>query len=163
VRFIEADRVNNDAASTGVMLTGRTNPNYLLLVEDSDDDAYFFERTLQKSGIRCGIHRVADGAEAIQFLQMVSRSESGTLPVIMFLDLKMPIVNGFEVLDWLQNQSFATQIRVIVLSGSEHQSDKDRAAQSGAKDYLVKPIRVSDLNRFLKDLCPASPEIGARV
>ena len=146
------------------MVTEKTKSNFLLLVEDSDDDAYFFERTLQKSGIRCAVRRATNGAEAIELLQTIFTSEPGALPLIMFLDLKMPIVNGFEVLDWLQHQTFANQVHVVVLSGSEHQSDKDRAAQSGAKEYLVKPIRVSDLNRFLKDVCPASsPEIGARV
>ena len=72
----------------------------------------------------------------------------------------MPVLNGFEVLDWLRHQPFAPQMRVIVLSGSEHQNDKDRAQQLGASDYLVKPVRAGDLDRFLKDVCPAEVERG---
>jgi CheY-like chemotaxis protein len=127
----------------------------VLLVEDSEDDAYFFKRTLQKSGHTCTLYRANDGAEAIQFLQSTATSDSHKLPHVIFLDLKMPVLNGFEVLDWLRQQSFAPQVRVIVLSGSEHQNDKDRAAQLGASDYLVKPVRAGDLNRFLNDICPA--------
>jgi CheY-like chemotaxis protein len=144
------------------MFIDTTKPN-LLLVEDSDDDAFFFRRTLQKSGSGCVCNRVTNGAEAIDFLQNASISDPQTLPKVVFLDLKMPVLNGFEVLDWLQTQTFANQIRVIVLSGSEHQSDKDRAALLGAADYLVKPVSTSDLDRFLRDICPAKPQMGAHV
>jgi DNA-binding response OmpR family regulator len=130
----------------------------LLLVEDSDDDAFFFERALQKSGIDCSFHRVANGEEAIDFLLNASASEG--LPEVIFLDLKMPVLNGFEVLEWLQRQSFHRQVRVIVLSGSEQESDRIRAAEMGAADYVVKPITVSDLNRFLQEVCSA--KMGAR-
>jgi CheY-like chemotaxis protein len=136
-----------------------TKPS-VLLVEDSEDDAYFFKRTLQKSGHTCVFHRANNGAEAVEFLQTASTSNSQTLPHVMFLDLKMPLLNGFEVLNWLRQQSFGPQVRVIVLSGSEHQNDKDRAAQLGASDYLVKPVRTDDLNRFLKDICPAETGKG---
>lgn len=144
------------------MLTEKTKPN-LLLVEDSEDDAYFFRRTFQKSGFQCALHHSTNGAEAIDFLRNVSLSDPEALPAVMFLDLKMPVVNGFEVLDWLQTQTFADRIRVVVLSGSEHQSDKDRAAQLGALEYLVKPLSIRDLDRLLRDVCPAKTEVGAHV
>jgi CheY-like chemotaxis protein len=138
-----------------------TTKSSLLLVEDSEDDAFFFKRTLQKSGMNCVLHRVADGAEAIDFLRSTSISNSQELPKVIFLDLKMPVLNGFEVLEWLQTQTFTPHLRVIVLSGSEHENDKTRAAQMGAMDYLVKPVTTSDLNRFLGDICPVSPQVGA--
>jgi CheY-like chemotaxis protein len=140
-----------------------TTKSSLLLVEDSEDDAYFFKRTLQKSGVTCTVHRVTNGAEAIDFLQTASASGEESLPRVIFLDLKMPVLNGFEVLDWLQTQTFPIPMRVIVLSGSEHSHDKERAAQLGAADYLVKPVKTSDFDRFLRDICPANPETGAKV
>jgi len=66
-------------------------------------------------------------------------------------------------MEWLKTQPFAAQIRVIVLSGSEHNKDRDRAAELGAADYLVKPIRVIDFHRTLGALCQLSSEIGASV
>jgi CheY-like chemotaxis protein len=138
-----------------------TTKSDLLLVEDSEDDAFFFKRTLEKSGLGCTVHRVSDGAEAIDFLQSISDARSDAFPKVVFLDLKMPVLNGFEVLDWLQTQPFTLQMQVIVLSGSEHENDKVRAAQMGAKAYLVKPVTTSDLNRFLKGVCPANPQVGA--
>ena len=134
---------------------------YLLLVEDSDDDAFFFERALQKSGNTCSLRHVTNGAEAIDLIQKVSISNTEAFPSLIFLDLKMPVVNGFEFLGWLQTQPFSNRLSVIVLSGSEHLDDKARAAQLGATDYLVKPVRADDLNRLLRDICPAIPEKGA--
>ena len=131
----------------------------LLLVEDSEDDAFFFSRTLQRTGMACGVHHVTDGAQAVAYLQDQAASESKELPGMIFLDLKTPILNGFEVLEWLRKQPFAADIQVIVLSGSEHEDDKKRAAQLGASQYVVKPIQIQDLQRYLHDLCP--PEIGA--
>jgi CheY-like chemotaxis protein len=133
----------------------------ILLVEDSEDDAFFFKRTLQKSGLNCSISHVANGAEAVGFLEKVMGSDSEDFPQVIFLDLKMPVLNGFEVLDWMQRQNFPVHIRVIVLSGSEHQDDKKRAAHLGATDYLVKPIKITDLQRHLQAICSTTnPEVG---
>jgi len=133
----------------------------LLLVEDSEDDLFFFERTLEKTGMDCKFHRVSNGAAAVDYLKAVAKKKS--VPPVMFLDLKMPVLNGFEVLDWLRTQPFARQIRVIVLSGSEHHADKERATRLGAADYVVKPVGVEDLQRFLRKLCRSKREIGAHV
>lgn len=130
-------------------------------MEDSEDDAYFFKRTLQKSGHTCAFHRATNGAEAVDFLQKASAPDSSTLPRVIFLDLKMPVLNGFEVLDWLRHQSFAGQMRVVVLSGSEYEDDKHRATELGASDYLVKPVRTEDFDRFLQDVCPPENQGGA--
>lgn len=132
---------------------------FLLLVEDSEDDAFFFRRTMEKSGVTCRLHHVTNGAEAVDFLHEAVRDRNADLPHAIFLDLKMPVLNGFEVLEWMRTQTFPVHIQVIVLSGSEHQDDKERAARLGASDYLVKPVKVNDLNRFLHEVCP--PAMGA--
>jgi CheY-like chemotaxis protein len=80
---------------------------------------------------------------------------------VVFLDLKMPVLNGFEVLEWMATKPFPREMRVIVLSGSDHHEDRSRAAQLGATDYLVKPVRVRDLQKLLPDICPK--EAGAQV
>jgi CheY-like chemotaxis protein len=107
------------------------------------------------------LHHVSDGAQAVEFLRNALGSDEQSLPQTVFLDLKMPVLNGFEVLDWMRTQTFPATIQVIVLSGSEHPNDKDRAARLGAMDYLVKPVKVTDLHRLLQDVCPQ--EMGARV
>jgi CheY-like chemotaxis protein len=126
----------------------------LLLVEDSEDDAFFFERTFQESRNSFALHHVQNGAEAIDFLKKAETSNS--LPKIVFLDLKMPVLNGFEVLTWLQKQKFAKDLPVVVLSGSSHEADKTKASDLGARDYLVKPLTVENLNRLLKQMVPGA-------
>jgi len=142
------------------MQTEITNTT-LLLVDDSDDDAFFFTRIIHKSGASCSVQHLPNGAQALQFLQHVLRSRFEGLPQVIFLDLKLPVLNGFEVLEWIRAQTFPPEMRVIILSGSERQEDKDRAAQLGATDYLVKPIKVDELQRLLPDRCWASPKTGA--
>ena len=132
----------------------------LLLVDDSEDDAFFFTRTIHKSGALCSVRHVANGTLALQFLQKALRSRFEDLPLAVFLDLKLPVLNGFEVLEWIRAHTFPPEMQVIILSGSDRQEDKDRAAQLGATDYLVKPIKVDELQRLLPDCCWADPKIG---
>jgi CheY-like chemotaxis protein len=131
----------------------------LLLVEDSEDDAFLFVWTFDKSGIALEVHHVRNGIEAIDFLR--EAQNIGCLPRIILLDLKMPIVNGFEVLAWLQKQTFSPRIPVVVLSGSAQQQDRDRAFLLGADDYLVKPLTAADLHRILGDL--SGGRVGATI
>ena len=67
-----------------------------------------------------------------------NRQFAGDAPFLIFLDLKMPVMSGFDVLQWLKNSGLKPQ--VIVLSGSNDQADRSRAFSLGATDYLVKPI-----------------------
>ena len=145
------------------MTLTNTTKACILLVEDTEDDAYFFKRRLEKSGLDCTLHRVGNGAQAVAFLQKAAASQPEAFPQIIFLDLKMPIMNGFDVLEWLRGQPFGAQMPVVILSGSEHQNDRERAAQLGATDYLVKPITAGDLDRLLRDVCPSKTAMGAHV
>lgn len=124
---------------------------YILLVEDSRDDAFFFERTLRKTGISCKLRHVKDGASAVELLEQALGTSEG-LPDAIFLDLKMPILNGFEVLEWVQEQAWAGTVPIFVLSGSNQTVDRERAARLGAAGYLVKPITKDDLTRKLQTL-----------
>src|SRR5437870_399139 len=96
----------------------------LLLVEDDENDAFFFTHTLEKSGMTCSLSHVTDGRMAVDFLQKASKEQRESLPRTIFLDLKMPVLNGFEFLAWMRTQTFSASIQVIVLSGSEHETDK---------------------------------------
>jgi CheY-like chemotaxis protein len=124
----------------------------ILLAEDCGDDAYFFQRTLKKSSMECELTHVINGATAIEFLSQ----NGGNLifPDILFLDLKMPVVSGFDVLEWIGRASHCCNLKVIVLSGSNDAADGQRARELGAADYVVKPISTDDLRMHLQALCP---------
>jgi len=126
----------------------------LLLAEDSAHDVYFFERAMKKSGVECTLRHVSDGAAAVQILRESGADQAG-LPDLIFLDLKMPVMSGFEVLEWLRDQTHCASVPVIVLSGSDQQSDRERAVNLGAAAYLVKPISPETLSACLTQLCGA--------
>jgi two-component system response regulator len=134
----------------------------ILFVEDSEDDTFLFKWTFEKAGSDFRLHHAQNGAEAIEFLRHAS--QHGALPRIVLLDLKMPILNGFEVLTWMQQQTFS--VPVVVLSGSAQEKDKKMALRLGALDYFVKPVSLSELQRILS-LVPSNStgkpwaEIGA--
>ena len=119
----------------------KTEP-VILLAEDSDDDAFFFQRAFLKVKAGCALVRAENGKVALETLRArLDRSEP--MPLLFFLDLKMPVMSGFEVLEGLR--IFDSVPKVIVLSGSNDQNDRSRALSLGAADYLVKPITTDVL------------------
>ncbi|HEX3988661.1 MAG TPA: response regulator [Verrucomicrobiae bacterium] len=117
----------------------------ILLVEDSEDDVFFFRRSLKRTGIQCDFAHASNGGAATAYLQ-----EHQDAFYIVFLDLKIPVLNGFEVLKWIQAQPFKDKLEIIILSGSDDPRDVSSARELGISDYLVKPVSVEDLTRKIK-------------
>src|SRR5688572_29655616 len=120
------------------MIAPNKSAPVVLLVEDSEDDAFFFQRAFRKAAEGCTLLRATDGKMAIERLKQ-SRTASDA-PILVFLDLKMPVLSGFEVLEWLKFSDLERVPKVIVLSGSNDEDDRGRALKLGAAEYLVKPI-----------------------
>jgi CheY-like chemotaxis protein len=135
-RSLSAAHFRVPAAST---MSASTSRPLVLLVEDSDDDAFFFRWSLETCGLECTLVHVSDGAAAIQQLEM-ARDGRSARPDLIFLDLKIPAFSGFEVLEWIRAHPMVPPLDVAVLSGSEHQADVDRAKALGASIYYVKPV-----------------------
>src|SRR5580658_9662286 len=104
-------------------------PVIILLVEDSPDDVFFFRRAIHKSGVSAVTHVAVDGVEAMDYLLNKGRFAdvaSHPPPDIMFLDLKLPHVNGFEVLEWMRRHAESPQPPVVVLTSSSQPEDQQR-------------------------------------
>lgn len=126
----------------------------VLLVEDSDDDAFFFRRALRKSRIEHELVHLLNGGAAIQFLEnLLARKDSaeGTAgsETHLFLDLKLPIFSGFEVLEWLQSRDAGHGLHISILSGSDSAIDVLQARRLGVRDYFVKPVTAAALRARL--------------
>ena len=120
----------------------------VLLAEDSEDDAFFFRWSLKKCGIICDLVHATDGAHARRILEGCAHPDgrrNEKCPDLVFLDLKMPALTGFEVLEWIRDHPFKPPLDVAVLSGSEHAIDVERANSLGATAYYVKPISAESL------------------
>jgi CheY-like chemotaxis protein len=129
----------------------------LLIAEDDDNDFVFLERALEIEKFEANIRRARDGEEAIDYLcgeNHFADREAHPLPHLLVLDLKMPLVNGFEVLEWLREHSELETLPVVVLSSSEEPADVQKAYELGASGYLVKPsscLSYSEIVRTLRE------------
>lgn len=127
----------------------------LLIAEDDEDDILLFERALKKSSFDRPYYFVRDGEEAIAWLQGIgnhSDREKSPLPVVLITDLKMPKVNGFELLEWVRSESRFSEIPVIVYSSSGQRADVAKAYELGATNYFQKSAAFSDVIRFIENL-----------
>ncbi len=96
------------------------------------------------------MERARNGLEALDFLQRIrENTDKDEDPAVIFLDLKMPGLNGFQVLEWIDEQQLHDRWDVIVLSGSDQAVDIQQALRMGAKAYLVKPPTVDDIRECL--------------
>jgi CheY-like chemotaxis protein len=129
----------------------------ILIVEDRDDDRFLIRHSLERACVRNPIQFVGDGEEAVSYLQGVgkfSNRDEYPLPALILLDLKMPRMDGFEVIHWIRAQPDLKGLRIIVLTSSEDIRDVNRAYEIGANSFLVKPMDFEDLvgiSRFLND------------
>lgn len=125
----------------------------LLLVEDNDDDVFLMKRALKGARVTNPLHVVEDGQEAVDYLagagKFVDRS-AYPLPAVVFLDLKLPMVSGHDVLAWIRRQKELDSIVVIVLTSSNEASDLSRCYALGANSYLVKPPTPEQLEELAR-------------
>src|SRR5688572_29957896 len=91
-----------------------------------------------------------DGAHAITYLKERLAEGDHALPLLLFLDLKMPGTDGFQVLDWIRRQPRLRRLLTVVLSSSEHSRDVDKAYALGAKTYFGKYPVASDMRTLFQ-------------
>src|SRR4051812_5614996 len=116
-----------------------------LLAEDNEDDVFFMQRAFRDAGMQNLLFVVTNGEEAVDYLagrEAFSDRQKYPLPDMVFLDLKMPGMNGFEVLSWLRKEGKMT-VPVAVLTSSPEEIDYRRARELGADCYLLKPPTAS--------------------
>jgi CheY-like chemotaxis protein len=127
----------------------------ILLVEDDENYIYFVKRATALGNERHQIHAVHDGGEAINYLQ--GKSEFGDrhkfpFPNVIITDLKMPRVNGFDLLNWLREHPECSVIPTIVLSSSQQPADVQQAYKLGANSFIMKPAAMTELRDTLRSL-----------
>jgi CheY-like chemotaxis protein len=125
-----------------------TTAHAILLVEDNEDDVFLMKRALRAAGVANPVYVVETGQQAVDYLAGMPPYQDRAkhpMPVIVFLDLKLPLLSGHEVLAWIRAQRQLEGLTVVVLTSSNEPSDVRRSYSLGANSYLVKPLTAQQL------------------
>jgi CheY-like chemotaxis protein len=133
-----------------------SRPHQILLAEDDEIDVMLLKRAFNEVNAQAGVCALANGGEVLAYLQgqgPYSDRKAYPLPNLLLLDLKMPIKNGFEVLQWLRANPILRRLPVIIMTSSKLLKDVDRAYELGANSYFVKstdPERLVEVIRTIE-------------
>jgi len=135
-----------------VDLTKKLN---ILLAEDDAKDLALLKMAIAEDNMRANFFFVDDGQEAIDYLRgegPFTDRRVHPFPELVLLDLKMPRMNGFEVLQWLRDHPECSRLPVVFLSGAGQQHDVEKAYELGANSYFAKPNSNAALVALLRAL-----------
>lgn len=118
----------------------------ILLLEDEPADAYLVKMALKENKILANLHHGIDGREGMDFLQKKGKYADAPRPDIIFLDLNMPRMNGYEFLTEVKTNRLLSDIPVVVLTTSDVERDVVRSYELGAASFITKPV---DMARFI--------------
>src|SRR3954471_22855628 len=141
----------------------------ILIAEDDEHDAELVRLALKKGGVTNPVQIVTNGAEVIAYLKAEPPFEDRTehpFPRLLLLDIKMPYLNGFEVLKWIRSHQECAVVPIVMMSSSKLGSDVETAYRLGANAYLYKPATFANLVESITrlqmfwEICelPALPE-----
>ena len=127
----------------------------ILLVEDNSSDADLTMRALRKSNIANHILHVKDGAEALDFIfakGKYSERAKDKMPKLILLDLKMPKVDGIQVLEKIKSDPRFKNIPVVILTSSKEDPDIQKCYALGANSYITKPVESDNFFTVIKEI-----------
>jgi CheY-like chemotaxis protein len=126
----------------------------ILLVEDNPDHAELLRRCLENASLRAQVHQVEDGEAALDYI-FAQKNFSDRLkfpaPDLVLLDLRLPRLDGIEVLKQVKNHHATRSLPVVVLTTSDAEHDLDTAVRLQADRFLTKPVEAPTLGRLLLD------------
>lgn len=127
----------------------------ILLVEDDPNDVWLVKHAFQNASLPNPLRMVSDGQEAIDYLRGLGQygdRSAFPFPRLVLLDLKMPRLNGFDVISWMRRHYPSKLTPIIVLSSSALPQDVNRSYELGANAYMVKPADFRALERLFRTI-----------
>jgi len=131
------------------------NAGPILAVEDEESDRIILRLAFERAKLPGPLVIVRDGQEVVDYLSGKGPYEDRVahpLPALIILDLKMPRMNGFDLLGWLAKQPDFKEIPAVVLSSSGDELDRNKARELGARDYFVKPHSLAELIKIAQQM-----------
>lgn len=130
------------------------NQNYrILVVEDDPADFLFLKRGITQNDNTISLFWVADGIEALAFLRRLPPYEQiATRPSLILMDIKMPRMNGLELLEAIKADPDLCNLPVVVLTASDDAKDIDFCFKHGVAGYFVKPVSIAKLSQIIETI-----------
>lgn len=122
----------------------------VLYIEDAEADILIMQKTLEQLGTSVNLIIIKDGELALKYLRREAPYENAIVPHIIILDLNLPKINGFEVLEEAKKHPYVKKIPIIVLTTSRDEDDKVNAYSKHANAYITKPVRVHEFREIMK-------------
>lgn len=137
----------------------------VMVVDDDDDDVTLLSRQLKLAGIRNPVLHFRNGGDAFMYLKQFCEAgaKRGLLPAVMFLDVNMQGLSGFDVLVWARQQPALAAMKIFMLSGANELFDAAIAAKLGADDYFEKFPDPPALRQLLQEVCGGTDSPPART
>jgi two-component system, response regulator len=136
------------------MNTARINDVDIVYVEDNEADAELAMRAFRKRGLTNRVLHLEDGAQALDFLFArgpYTERDLKTMPRLLLLDVKMPFVDGLEVLRQVKSDPRLRTIPVVMLTSSQEDRDVNESYRLGANGYVVKPVDFDEFSQTVGD------------
>ena len=124
---------------------------YMLLIEDNPSDEALALRAFKKSSITSDVIVLRDGAQALEYLLGTGQSDQ-ELPYVVFLDLKLPKVDGLEVLRRVRAERRTRLLPIVILTSSNEERDRLAAYENGANSYICKPVESAEFSHAVGQL-----------
>ena len=127
----------------------------VLLVEDDLNDIFLVKRAFKRAEVHNPLQVVTDGGEAIQYLigeGKYADRQTHPLPHLIVMDIKMPRMTGFDVLEWIKSEHTLRRIPVVIVSSSDRPEDINRAYELGANAYMVKPVDIKAVEHLFESI-----------
>jgi two-component system, response regulator len=127
----------------------------ILLVEDNPNDVKLALRAFQKHHLANQVHVVRDGAEALEFIFCTDRyaeRQMESVPRVILLDLKLPLVDGIEVLRRIKGDPRTQMIPVVIMTSSKEETDVVESYKLGVNSYIVKPVDFDQFTEVVRQL-----------
>lgn len=133
-------------------LINKQRPAQVLLVEDNPGDVMLTKRAFKEAKLANELTVAMTGEEAISILKKEGKHANAHTPDLILLDLNLPGIHGYEVLDLVKSDDTLKRVPVIVLSSSKAESDVVQSYDNHANGYVVKPVSLENFNDVVRQL-----------